>query len=76
MTTTPAKKTESKKALKLEYLELIQAADIPLEINDVPGRPEVQVLGVERTQGPMQQAAEGHFEPTWVNTWKLVLVWR
>lgn len=57
-----------KTAVRLHYVERVLAVDEPLEINDIPGRPEVQVLGVDQREG----AGMGNRE----NVWKLVLVWR
>ena len=56
------------KKIRLQYLERELPADEPLEINEFPGRPEVQVLDVH----PFEGAGLGN----WMNRWKLVLVWR
>ena len=65
MTDKPATKP---KTLRLEYVERVVPEGEQLVINDVQGRPEVQVLGVRRQEG----AGFATFE----NVWQLCLVWR
>lgn len=72
-------KSASPKTLTVEYREMQVPDGEPFDIawsHASDFAPEVQILGVDRREGPMRQAEEGHFEPTWINTYRYVLVWR